>query len=138
MIDLDGDGCSGRLGKLFETGSVVLKPWEKGRSDLGSGAGPGAAQAQAQAQNLMASGGILCRSTPPVLLVLLNLALPLTLHAQAFLLARNPAVGSLRARAARLVRSAGRCRVAAGREGSGGIWWDLVGSGGIWWEPVGI
>lgn len=30
VLDLDGDGCSGRLGKLFTTGAVVLKPWTAG------------------------------------------------------------------------------------------------------------
>ena len=27
VVDLDGDGCSGRLSKLLDSGSVVLKPW---------------------------------------------------------------------------------------------------------------
>jgi hypothetical protein len=30
VLDLDGDGCSGRLGKLLTSGSVVLKPWAAG------------------------------------------------------------------------------------------------------------
>jgi len=30
VIDLDGDGCSGRLGKLLTSGAVVLKPWAAG------------------------------------------------------------------------------------------------------------
>ena len=32
VIDLDGDGCSGRLSKVFESGAVVLKPWQASRS----------------------------------------------------------------------------------------------------------
>ena len=35
VIDLDGDGCSGRLGKLLTSGAVLLKPW------LGLGLGLG-------------------------------------------------------------------------------------------------
>ena len=30
VLDLDGDGCSGRLGKLLTTGAVVLKAWTAG------------------------------------------------------------------------------------------------------------
>lgn len=30
VLDLDGDGCSGRLAKLMSTGAVVLKPWSAG------------------------------------------------------------------------------------------------------------
>ena len=30
VVDLDGDGCSGRLSKLLGSGSLVLKPWEAG------------------------------------------------------------------------------------------------------------
>ena len=41
IIDLDGDGCSGRLSKLLDSGSVVLKAWGSGGGGMGVGGGGG-------------------------------------------------------------------------------------------------